>query len=87
MLDKTGSGVHERLAETVRAIVAKHPDGRPDRIDGDLREAGLTSLDMVKLVLAIEDGFGLTLDADDMHPDNFATLDAMVALVAHKKAA
>ena len=85
MLDRTNT--RERLGAIVRAIVEGQPFGRPDRLDGDLREAGLTSLDLVKVVLAIETEFGLTLDADDMHPENFQTLDAMEGFVARLQAA
>lgn len=71
----------DRLAAIVRSIVEKQPLGRPDRIEGDLREAGLTSLDLVKVVLAIEAEFNVALEPDDMHPENFASLATMEALV------
>ncbi len=85
MLDR--SSPRERLAAIVRTIVEGQPFGRPDRLDGDLREAGLTSLDLVKVVLAVEVEFGVMLDPDDMHPENFQSLDAMETLVARVQAA
>lgn len=84
MLDR--SCPRERLASIVRAIVEGQPFGRPDRLEGDLREAGLTSLDLVKVVLAIETEFDLMLGPDDMHPENFQTLATMEDLVARLQA-
>ena len=46
-----------------------------------LRDAGLNSLDMVALMMAVEDAFNLTLPEARMTPANFysiATIDALV---------
>jgi acyl carrier protein len=48
----------------------------------NLREAGLTSLDMVNLVLAIEAEFDIEIPQSAMTPDNFDTVAAIVALVS-----
>ena len=81
VLDKVSNGVHDRLRALVLQIVSEQDSGRPNRIDVNLREAGLTSLDMVKLVLAIENEFGIMIEPDDMDPENFETLDALERLV------
>ncbi|MEA3021750.1 MAG: hypothetical protein QOK01_602, partial [Alphaproteobacteria bacterium] len=44
----------ERVAALVRRILAERAIDRPFSADDDLREIGLTSLDMVNLVLAVE---------------------------------
>ena len=65
----------------MREVIAGNPLARPERIAGNLREAGLTSLDTVKLVLSIERDFGITIGPDDFDTENFETLDALEALV------
>ena len=48
----------------------------------NLREAGLTSLDMVNLMLAIEAEFDIEIPQSAMTPDNFDTVVAMENLVS-----
>jgi acyl carrier protein len=50
--------------------------------DDNLRDAGLTSLDMVNLMLAIEAEFDIEIPQSAMTPDNFDTVAAMNALVS-----
>jgi acyl carrier protein len=47
----------------------------------NLPDAGLTSMAAVKLMLALEAEFGIAIPDDDLTPENFATLGAIVALV------
>ena len=53
----------------------------PSRHD-NLREAGLTSLDMVNLVLAVEAEFDIEIPQTAMTPDNFDTVCAIESLVS-----
>ena len=48
----------------------------------NLREAGLTSLDMVNLMLAIEAEFDIEIPQSAMTPDNFDTVAAIENLVS-----
>ena len=48
----------------------------------NLREAGLTSLDMVNLMLAIEAEVDIEIPQSAMTPDNFDTVMAMENLVS-----
>ena len=48
----------------------------------NLRDAGLTSLDMVNLMLAIEDAFDIEIPQRRMTPANFRTVAAIENLVA-----
>ena len=48
----------------------------------NLRDAGLTSLDMVNLMLAVEAEFDIEIPQSAMTPDNFDTIAAMDALVS-----
>jgi acyl carrier protein len=53
----------------------------PTRHD-NLREAGLTSLDMVNLMLAVEAEFDIEIPQSAMTPDNFDTVAAIESLVS-----
>jgi len=69
------------IKDVIDQLLAKK--GRPPaEPDGDLREAGLSSLDMVNVMLAIEDAFEITLSQDEMTPQNFRTATSIEALVA-----
>ncbi len=81
MLDQVSLGYRDRLIAIVKDVISDHPFARPDRIPQSLAEAGLTSLDLVKLVLGIEREFGVTIGGDDMEPENFSTLEALETLV------
>ncbi|HZQ40600.1 MAG TPA: phosphopantetheine-binding protein [Rhizomicrobium sp.] len=48
----------------------------------NLREAGLTSLDMVNLVLAVEAEFDIEIPQSAMTPENFDTVAAIESLVS-----
>ena len=48
----------------------------------NLRDAGLTSLDMVNLMLAIEAEFDIEIPQSAMTPDNFDTVAAIDILVS-----
>ena len=76
----------ERLAERVTVIacrmLVKRGNNTIPGSDENLREAGLTSLDMVNLMLAIEAEFDIEIPQSAMTPDNFDTVAAMDALVS-----
>jgi acyl carrier protein len=69
------SGIVGRMLEkrgAAKAVSAAH----------NLREAGLTSLDMVNLMLAVEGEFDIFIPQDQMTPENFRNIEAIHALVA-----
>ncbi|MCW1924288.1 phosphopantetheine-binding protein [Luteolibacter arcticus] len=53
----------------------------------DLFAAGLDSMGIMQLLLAIEDRFGVVIDPADLSRDNFSTAEKIAALVAEKKEA
>jgi acyl carrier protein len=53
----------------------------PTRHD-NLREAGLLSMDMVNLMLAVEAEFGIDIPQSAMTPENFDTVAAVESLVS-----
>ena len=69
-----------RILALVDAMLTKK--GRPPAVlDGDLRAAGLSSLDTVNLMLAVEGEFDLFLPQAEITPDNFRSACSIAALV------
>ncbi len=70
------------MTAVVRRILADRSITRPFSADDDLRAVGLTSLDMVNLVLAIESELALSIPEGDITPANFRSVSSIEALVA-----
>lgn len=81
MLDPAASTTRQRVTELVRQILAKRAIDRAVGDDDDLGESGLSSLDMVNLMLAVETEFDLKIPERDMRPANFRTIARIEALV------
>jgi acyl carrier protein len=83
--DAIGAVPAHRVLGLVHELLARRSGTRPLAPilhDDDLREAGLTSLEMVNLMLAVETEFGVTIPDGDMTPKNFRSIAAIDALVA-----
>ena len=50
--------------------------------DSDLKNSGLTSLDMVNLMLAVESAFGIMIPQSAMTPENFTSIATIETLVS-----
>src|SRR6266852_3537504 len=81
-IDLTDVAGNERVAGIVRDILERRSPGRSIRADEDLRDAGLNSLDMVNLMLAVEAEFDLKIPDADMTLRNFRSISAIDALVS-----
>ena len=68
-------------AIAVKMLVKRGVNTVPASTD-NLRDAGLTSLDMVNLMLAIEAEFDIEIPQSAMTPDNFDTVAAIENLVS-----
>lgn len=54
--------------------------------DDDLLEAGLDSMGIMRLIMFIEDNFGVTLPDEEIDPDNVQTLNTLEKwILRHKK--
>jgi len=82
VLDSAASTTRARVAYLVRQLLAKRAIDRAVGDDDDLGETGLSSLDMVNLMLAVETEFDLKIPERDMRPANFRTIARIEALVA-----
>jgi len=82
VLDPAASTTKQRVAQLVRQLLAKRGVDRSLGADDDLGDSGLSSLDMVNLMLAVESEFDLKIPERDMRPANFRTVARIDALVA-----
>jgi acyl carrier protein len=73
--------VGERIAALVRGPLTKRSIETAVGYEDDLSECGLTSLDLVNLMLAVETEFDLKIPELDMRPANFRSLARIEALV------
>jgi len=72
-----------QITAIVEAMLVKRGGPLAVAADQNLSEAGLTSLDMVNLMLAIEDEFGIEIPQRRMTPANFRTIAAIEQLVSN----
>ena len=69
------------VAQLVGRILTERAINAQVSAESDLRDAGLTSLDMVALVLSVEAEFNLTIPEAQITPANFRSISAITALV------
>ena len=81
MLDRTNTNSTERVAQLVRQLMAKRSIDRSVGYDDVLSECGLSSLDMVNLMLAVETEFDIKIPDRDMTPSNFRSMAQIDKLV------
>ena len=82
VLDRIDSSTPDRIAALVRQILAKRGLDPSLDHDSDLTEAGLSSLDTVNLMLAVEAEFAVKIPDRDMTPANFRTVARIEGLVS-----
>ncbi len=75
---------HE-LTDLVRTEILDTAEPLTSR--SDLFSAGLDSMGIMQLLLAIEDRYGVAIDPADLSRENFSTGEKIAALVAEKQAA
>jgi acyl carrier protein len=79
MLDRPS--LTDRVLQLAGDVLAEQPRSRPIGPDDGLREAGLTSMAVVRLMMATEIAFNIEIPNEDLHPDNFRTVRAVARLV------
>jgi acyl carrier protein len=81
MADGSMMSNKSRIAGIVTALLARRRGPSAGAPGEDLIESGLTSLDMVNLMLSIEAEFDIEIPQSDMTPDNFRSIIAIERLV------
>jgi acyl carrier protein len=81
VLDRTATHATDRITALVRKFLAKRSIDRPVGPDDDLIDSGLSSLDIVNLMLSVEAEFDLKISDRDMTPANFRSIGRIDTLV------
>lgn len=77
-----GVPARERIAVAVAGLLSPRLKNRQLAPDDELRKSGLSSLDLVKLVLKLEQDFQLVIPEQAITPQNFATIATIDTLIA-----
>lgn len=79
----SGTGLlRKRLVELVGDLLVKRSITREVSIDEPLTQAGLSSIDMVNLMLAVEAEFNIMIPAPEINPENFRSIASVEALIS-----
>jgi acyl carrier protein len=81
MSDRTSHSAVDRVIAVVQRLLTERSIRRSVDPADDLRDAGLTSMDMVNLVLAVEFEFDLLIPEVSITPSNFRSVAAISSLV------
>ena len=77
----TNGSAKDRVAGIVLEILERRSVTQQVLADDNLQNIGLSSLDMVNLMLSVEAEFDLKIPDTDMTPRNFRSISAIDALV------
>lgn len=83
----TEAEVAGSLQRYIAEAILLAPSARPDTAQSLFDSGLIDSASFLMIVGFIEDRFAVVVDGDDLEPENFATIDAIAALVAAKCAA
>ncbi len=73
--------VQTRILTLVKTILQQNAMTVEVRPDSLLVDVGLTSMDMVNLMLGVEAEFDFTIPQDDITPENFQSIKTLVRMV------
>ena len=83
MLDRPSIAPQDSVSKVVHRRLSERSITRPVGENDDLRQAGLSSLDMVNLVLTIEAEFDVRIPEADIIPTNFRSIALISKLVTN----
>jgi acyl carrier protein len=81
MLDGCPGLTRDRLLALVEQILVKNPLAGRLSVNDPLTAAGFGSVDMVRLMLAVEADFEITIPAAEITPENFRSIATIEALI------
>ena len=87
MLDHVRRSATAQIAAVVEGVLSRHGVEGPVAAGVDLGRYGMTSIDMVELMLGVEAEFDIAIPPAEITLSNFRSIAAMAALVARLKPA
>jgi acyl carrier protein len=82
MSNKIDAATNNGVADVVRRMLDERSIAAIVTADADLREIGLTSMDMIDLILSVESAFGLHIPEAQITLANFRSISAIDTLIA-----
>jgi acyl carrier protein len=80
-MDNSNTSAGERVIAVVQRMIGERLITRPVSTEDTLAEAGLTSLDAVRLVLLVEDEFNIEVPISELTLANFRSISTIGLLV------
>ena len=80
-MHRRNNSATDRVVDVVQRLLRERSINRPIGTDDDLCAVGLTSLDMVNLMLSIEAEFVLEIPESEIKPANFRSISTVASLV------
>lgn len=77
--------IRDRITALVEEILAGNSVNAKVPPHASLADAGLTSMDMVNLMLGVEAAFDMTLPQSDITPENFQSIETIERLVSRHR--
>ena len=74
--------VRNRIIKLVKGILEQNALAADVTSSAKLVDVGLTSMDMVNLMLGVEAEFDFMIPQEEITPENFQSVDTLVRLVA-----
>jgi acyl carrier protein len=81
MLDQATRKSADRLKRLAEQFLVSKSGVRPISVEDGLIDAGLTSIDMVNLMLAVEAEFDVSVPQSAITPENFRSVSTIEALI------
>ena len=85
-MQAANADVESRLLALVKSILDQNAIAAELTAATLLVDVGLTSMDMVNLMLAVEAEFDFTIPQEEITPDNFQSVETLKALVVRQLA-
>ena len=81
-MQAVGADVQDRVLALVEAILKQNSIAARVGPESRLVDVGLTSMDMVSLMLGVEAEFDFTIPQSEITPENFQSVKTLEAMVA-----
>lgn len=80
-MDNSSASAGERVIAVIQRLIGDRSIARTLCLNDTLAEAGLTSLDAIRLVLLVEDEFGIEIPVSELTLTNFRSISTISLLV------
>jgi len=78
------TNVHGRILALVKAILEQNAMATEVDAESRLVDVGLTSMDMVNLMLGVEAEFDFTIPQSEITPENFQSIRALELMIVNQ---